>query len=175
MNKTMNMKNIFTVVLFVFAGFSLVYLFTGGAQSPAVTERRSQAPEARADSTTGALKGVPAASKEGRRVVAFYFHTTQRCVTCRMIETFTLEAIETGFSDDLEDRRLVWLPVNVQEPHHEHFIQDYQLTSKAVVLVEMVGEEQTRWKNLDQVWFLVRDKKAFQAYIQKETRDFLGE
>lgn len=35
MNKTMNMKNIFTVVLLLFAGFSLVYLFTSGAQSPA--------------------------------------------------------------------------------------------------------------------------------------------
>lgn len=175
MNKTMNMKNIFTIVLLLFVGFSLVYLVTSGDQSPTVTEGISQAPATRADSTTGALKGVPTDSKDGRRVVAFYFHTTQRCVTCRMIETFTLEAIQTGFSDDLEDGRLVWRRVNVQEPDHEHFIQDYQLTSKAVVLVEMAGEEQTRWKNLDQVWFLVRDKKAFQSYIHKEMRNFLGE
>ncbi len=175
MNKTMNMKNIFTVVLLLFAGFSLVYLFTSGAQSPAVTERQIASAGGSGRFHHRSLERRPTASREGRRVVAYYFHTTQRCVTCRMIETFAHEAIETGFADDLEDGRLVWLPVNVQEPDNEQFIQDYQLTSKAVVLVEMAGEEQTRWKNLDQVWFLVRDKKAFQAYIQKETRDFLGE
>jgi hypothetical protein len=171
----MNMKNIFTVVLLLFVGFSLVYLFTSGARSPAVTEGKLPVPPARADSTTQPMKGVPTASKEGQRVIAYYFHTTQRCVTCRMIETYAREAIETDFADELEDGSLVWLPVNVQVPDHEHFLQDYQLTSKAVVLVEMAGEERTRWKNLDQVWLLVRDKKAFQVYIQEETRDFLGE
>lgn len=171
----MNTKNIFTVVLLLFVGFSLVYLFTNEAQTPTVTEGKSPVPAAQADSATKPLKDVPTSTKEGRRVVAFYFHTTQRCVTCRMIETFSREVIEADFADDLEDGSLLWLPVNVQEPNHEHFIQDYQLTSKAVVLVEMAGEEQTRWKNLDQVWFLVRDKKAFQAYIQEETRNFLGE
>ena len=171
----MNMKNIFTVVLLLFVGFSLVYLFTSETQSPAATEGKSQTQAARTDTTTQPLKSVPTASKEGRRVIAYYFYTTQRCVTCQMIETFTREALETGLADDLEDGRLVWLPVNVQVPDHEHFIQDFQLTTKSVILAEMAGEEQTRWKNLDQVWFLVRDKEAFLTYIQEETRDFLGE
>ena len=171
----MKMKNVLTVVLLLFAGFSLTYLFTSEAQPPVVPEGTSQAPATRADTTPQALKITPPTQEEEGRIVAYYFHTTQRCVTCRKIETFTREAIETGFADDLADGRLVWQPVNVQEPDHKHFIQDYQLTSKAVVLVEMAGKVQTRWKNLDQVWFLVRDKKAFQVYIQKETRDFLGE
>lgn len=171
----MNMKNIFTAVLLLFVGFSLAYLFTSEAQPPVVPKGKSQAPAARADSTTRVLKSPPPALKEGRRVVAFYFHTNQRCITCRTIEALTREALESGFADALEDGNLVWQPVNVQIPENRHFIQDYQLTSKSVVLAEVAGEEQIRWKNLDKIWFLVRDKRAFLTYIQEETRDFLGE
>ena len=168
----MNKKNVFTAVLLLFVGFSLAYLFTSEAQPPAVPEATSQLPAARPDSTLTASEEAP---REGRKIVAYYFYTNQRCITCRTIEEFTHEALEGGFADDLEHGRLVWRPVNVQSQDNRHFIQDYQLTSKSVVLAEMAGEEQTRWKNLDQVWLLVRDKKAFLSYIQDETRDFLGE
>ena len=49
----------------------------------------------------------------------------------------------------------------------EHFVKDYELTNRSVVVsLEKNGIEK-RWKRLDRVWELVRDKDAFIEYIQK--------
>ena len=46
--------------------------------------------------------------------------------------------------------------------------------TRSVVLAEYRDDKIVRWKNLDKVWQLVRDKDAFTSYVQSETREFLG-
>jgi hypothetical protein len=108
------------------------------------------------------------------RVTAYYFHTTQRCATCKAIEAQTCEAIESAFAAELKDGRLVWKVVNVEVKGNEHFVKDYALYTKSVVLVDEVRGQSPRWKNLEKVWQLVRDKAAFQRYVQAETRAYLA-
>jgi hypothetical protein len=105
--------------------------------------------------------------------IAFYFHTTLRCVSCRKIEAYAQEAIEKGFAAELKDGRLVWKVVNIEEKGNEHFAQDYQLFTKSVILVDQRAAS-PRWKNLPKVWELLGDKEAFLRYIQAETRTFLA-
>jgi len=108
------------------------------------------------------------------RVIAYYFYTTKRCVSCRKIEAFTKEAIDTGFPQDLQDGRLVWRLVNIEEKGNEHFSKDYELFTKSVVLVEEADSTQVRWKNLPKIWELLGDQKKFTSYIQDETRAYLA-
>jgi hypothetical protein len=35
--------------------------------------------------------------------------------------------------------------------------------------------QQEQWKNLEEIWKLVDNKDAYLAYVQRETRGFLGE
>ena len=107
-------------------------------------------------------------------VVAFYFHGNVRCATCRKIEAYSDEAIASGFAEQLEAGQIEWRPVNIDEPDNKHFIDDFQLVTKSVVLVEYRDGKITRWQNLDKVWQLVRSKEKFVAYVQDGTRDFLG-
>jgi len=109
------------------------------------------------------------------KAIAYYFHGTQRCVTCRKIEAYTEESLRTAFSSELEGGQLEWRPVNVDTPENGHFIQDFELSTRSVVLVEMLDGEQKQWKNLTRVWELVRDKPTFVAYVQEEARAFLGD
>lgn len=113
--------------------------------------------------------------ESGRTVIAYYFLTTKRCPTCRKIEAYTTEAIETAFARQLESGRLEFHVVNVDEPENSHYIDDYQLTTKSVVLADYRGGEQTRWKNLDRVWQYVGDKQTFMDYIEDETNKIMGE
>ena len=108
-------------------------------------------------------------------VVAFYFHGNVRCATCRKIEAHTDEAIHSGFAKALESGSLTWSVVNVDEPLNRHFIEDFQLVTRSVVLAEYRDGNVVRWKNLDRVWQLVRNQDAFTAYIRDETSAFLGE
>jgi len=92
--------------------------------------------------------------------------------TCRTIEQYAREALEDGFPEELQSEMLEWHAVNVEEPQNEHFIGDYELLTRSLVLVDVEGGNQTRWKNLERVWELVGDKGAFISYVQKETRAY---
>ena len=108
-------------------------------------------------------------------VVAFYFHGNTRCATCKKIEAYADEAIHQGFVQALDTSALTWRVVNIEEPENRHFVQDFQLVTRSVVLAEYRDDKVVRWKNLDKVWQLVRDKGGFTSYVQSETRQFLGE
>jgi len=163
----MSLKSSITALLLVFVAGSLAYM--------AVRELRPGGPEP-APSEPPETEGVDnAASPEpARAVVVYYFHGDKRCATCIKLESYAQEAIETHFAEELGNERLRWNAVNVDEAGNEHFVKDFQLVTKSVVLVEMQDGEPGRWQNLDRVWELVGDKASYTEYIRKGTRDFLG-
>jgi hypothetical protein len=108
------------------------------------------------------------------QVIAYYFHSTFRCTTCLAMEELTKEAILTGFPEELKSGRLVLKVINFDEEQNNHFIKDYDLSTKSVVIVDMKGGAQIRWKNLVKIWDLMDSKEAFLKYIQEETRSYLG-
>ena len=119
----------------------------------------------------GQKAGVPAAVPTATpKAVVYYFHATTRCATCRTIEAYAHETVASRFAADLEARRLEWQAVNVDEPANQHFIRDFQLYTRSVVIVD--AKDPKRFKVLDRVWQLVRDKPAFQRYVEQEIRAF---
>ena len=75
--------------------------------------------------------------------------------------------------DALESGELEWHAVNLDRTENEHFVRDYSLTSSALVLVDWVGGERREWRDLKDIWHLVRDERAFKAYVQAEARGYL--
>ena len=112
---------------------------------------------------------------QNSKVIVYYFHGTFRCPTCRTIEQYSLEAIQTYFAKELGSGKLEFRPVNMEEPEHKHFIQDYQLVTRSLVLSLMSDGKETKWKNLTDVWKLVRDKDKFFQYVKDEVEQFLKE
>jgi hypothetical protein len=118
-------------------------------------------------------RGQPAGQAPSK-IIAYYFHVTVRCTTCRTIEAYTRETIMNHFKNDLDRGRLDWQVVNVQLPQNRHFIEDYQLFTKSVVLVHVANGKRQSYKILNDVWELVGDKARFQAYVDKEVRGYLA-
>ncbi len=110
----------------------------------------------------------------GTKVVAYYFHLTARCTTCRTIESYSREVIEQRFARDITKGRLEYKMVNVQLPENRHFVKDYQLFTKSLVLVRFENGKQAEYKVLNDTWELVGDKKAMQAYVEREVRGYLS-
>jgi len=113
--------------------------------------------------------------KEKQKIVVTYFHNSVRCMSCRKIEAFTEEAVKASFGAELKAGRMDYKVVNVDEKANQHFIQDYQLFTKSVVIAETKDGRQTRWKNLPKVWELLSNKEKFQSYVSGEIRDYLKE
>jgi hypothetical protein len=155
------------------AALALVALALAG---PAAAETPAAPPAAdstKAASPADSTAAVSDTTAQPQQIIAYYFYTTKRCVSCHKIEAYSQEALETGFAEELKSGRLVWRPTNIDEPDNAHFVQDYQLYTKSLVLVdERVGKQQG-WKNLADVWKLLNDKQKFIDYVQKETRAYL--
>jgi hypothetical protein len=108
------------------------------------------------------------------KVIAYYFHTNTRCSTCIKIEQYSKEAIEKGFPEELKNGALEMRIVNYENPENRHYIQDYKLVSKSLILVNMVNGKQTEWTNLKVVWQLTERKDAFLNYVRREVRGYLA-
>jgi hypothetical protein len=103
-------------------------------------------------------------------ILVYYFHGTTRCATCKTIEAYAHETVATAFGADLKAGIVEWKLVNVDEPASQHFVRDYQLYTRSVVVVD--AKDPKRFKVLDRVWQLVGDKAAFQRYVEQEIRAF---
>ena len=119
------------------------------------------------------IRGAPAQSSS-HKVVAYYFHTNTRCDTCVKIEAYSKEAILEGFKTEVGNGTLELRIVNYEEPANRHYIKDYKLVSKSLILVNMVDGKQTEWTNLKLVWQLVKSEEAFLNYVRGEVRDYLA-
>ena len=164
----MNMRNIFAIILAAFVVASVVYLVAH--ESGEMERGESDGP---APGGSGAA-GDPSAAEPADVVIAYYFHGDKRCRTCLAIEAYTKEAIESGFGDRIESGELELRIVNVDEPQNEHFIEDYGLTTKSVIIAEFRGGVEQRWKNLDKIWEYVGDKEVFLDYVRGETEAYIG-
>ena len=157
-------KNALSGILLLFVAATVVVL--------GVKElRRSRALPAAEPSRAGA-RPAPA---PGRTVLVTYFHTATRCTSCLLIEDYTSTTVRMAFPGPLADGKLKWRLVNTDEPENSHFVKDYGLFTKAVIVSDVRDGKEVRWKNLDQVWHLLDDAPGFQAYVEKEVRSFLGE
>lgn len=163
----MRFRTVISVLLLVFVIASVAYM--------AVNEFR-QGAEARVPTPGPSAEGQGDATRaEPERVVtAYYFHGDKRCPTCIKLEAYAHEALETRFAEELGAGRLRWDVVNVDEAGNGHFVTDFQLVSKSVVLAEMEDGRPVRWKNLERIWDLVHDKAAYVEYIRTNTQEFLG-
>ena len=116
---------------------------------------------------------APSAPAPAHVVRVYYFHGNARCVSCRKIEALAGEAVRAAFPGEMKQGKVEWLAVNIEEPANKHFIQDYRLYTKSLVVVDLVDGTQVRWKNLEKIWELLRDDEAFRQYVQGEVKSYL--
>ena len=113
-----------------------------------------------------------AQNKEGGTVIVYYFHGAFRCYTCNMMEKYAQEAIETYFRDDILAGKITFVPINVEEKNNEHFVQDYQLYTKALILSLVEDGKEIKSRNLQKIWQYARDKQQFSEYVVLEIESF---
>ncbi len=118
---------------------------------------------------------LPAFGQEApkSKVVAYYFHGDFRCPTCYRLEQYSKEAIDTHFKDALSSGKLEFKTVSVDEKANRHFVGDYQLYTKSLVLSLVKDGKEIKSKNLIKIWEYVGNKQRFFEYVTSEVQDFL--
>ena len=116
-----------------------------------------------------------AGTKPTGRVIAYYFHGTFRCSTCYKLEQYSKEAIEANFKDELAAGKLEFKVINIEDKGNEHYVNDYQLYTKSLVLSLVKDGKQMKWKNLDKIWEYVGNKQRFIDYVKSGVAELLKE
>jgi thiol-disulfide isomerase/thioredoxin len=107
------------------------------------------------------------------RVVAMYFHRTQRCPTCKRISAYIDEAIQKGFAKELKDRTVSFYLIDYQDRKNAKFAKAYKIEGPALVLADAHREKVTAWMPMPKVWSLVARKAEFLKYVQDGVRGYL--
>ena len=185
----MRTKTIITTALLAFIFASIAYLIAKElrvlAQTapveiclPAETCPRAETCPLAVINNKGAssedANGVKSPTESPEKVVVYYFHNNFRCAKCRKFESYSRETLQTAFSGALNDGRLEWKVINIDEPVHKHFVGDYQLYTKSIIVAKHQDGKQNEWKNLEKIWDLVGDKAVFVKYIKDEVSAYLG-
>jgi DNA-directed RNA polymerase subunit M/transcription elongation factor TFIIS len=109
------------------------------------------------------------------KVIAYYFHGVFRCSTCHKLEEYSKEAIEANFKDELNSDKLEFITVNIEHRENKHFVSDYQLYTKSLILSLVKDGKEIKSKNLTKIWEYVGDKQKFIDYVRDEISVFLKE
>ena len=116
---------------------------------------------------------VFAADSSSAKVIAYYFHGSFRCPTCMNMEKYSREAIDSNFKDALASGRLEFKAVNVEDRGNEHFVDEYKLYTKTLILSLVKDNKEVKSKNLDKIWELARHKQKFIDYVTGEVNVFM--
>jgi len=160
------------IALITVAAFAVPILLMRGVAAGG-TEREPPATPPKA--VPSKQSASPRQSQPTHKVIAYYFHGKRRCVSCLKIEKYSQEAITGGFPEALKDGHLEWKVVDVDEPGNKHFLKEYSLFTKSLVLVDLHKGEQTRWVNLNRVWELLGNREGFIRYVRDGVHAYLRE
>ncbi|MCX5786513.1 MAG: nitrophenyl compound nitroreductase subunit ArsF family protein [Elusimicrobia bacterium] len=112
---------------------------------------------------------------EAKTAVVYYFYTNTRCSSCKQIEAYTREAVEKNFGSDYKGWKVEFKGLNIEDEPNAHFVQEYFLNSKSVVVQKFSDGKALKWGKLEKVWQLLGDKEGFLNYITDETHKLLDE
>ena len=155
----MNYKRYFTFALLIFA---LLGLAKGGYDIFRDVSRQEGA------SVLSSGSQDPQSSAE---FSLYFFEGNAPCSVCDQIRGMTKEILKDP-EGPLANFSL--REINVETPGNERYVLDLGLYSTSVVLALESGGKITRWKNLEDVWDLAEDRKAFREYMTREVESFVG-
>ncbi|HAS82513.1 MAG TPA: hypothetical protein DCS43_07540 [Verrucomicrobia bacterium] len=107
----------------------------------------------------------------GRQIAVYYLHSTFRCVTCNTIESMTKALLDSTYSDALAAGAIQWHEVDFSE--NTAMAKQFEIVASCVVVAEMKDGIVTDYKRLDDVWTLMEDPAAFNAYISTAIDGYL--
>lgn len=106
------------------------------------------------------------------RVVAMYFHRTQRCPTCQKMGSYTEEAVKAGFAGQLKDGTVEFYYIDFQNEKNAAYTKAYKITGPALIVAKVADNKVAEFKDLKDIWSNVGDKKAFIKYVQDQIKAY---
>lgn len=118
------------------------------------------------------VKGEPVSSA---KVLAYYLHGTVKGSCCTSMENEFKAALAQNFPGQLQQGKVAFISIDVDKPENRHYLEDFQVPSRSLVLVLQKNGENVKWSNMVGVWLKLGDQEKFSQYVKDEVGKFLQE
>jgi hypothetical protein len=123
----------------------------------------------------GPVAVIATPDREKAKVVLYYLHPTGRCARCIAMEKYTQETVEKYFQEQVKNGTLEFKSLNTDERQNRHFINDYKLVTKALVITLVKGGKEQKYDNLTGIWQNVGSQVSFYDYVRTNVEKYLKE
>ena len=124
---------------------------------------------------TGAAFGQEPASPQPDQVIIYCFCTDFCCPGCVNMKKWTRQVVDADFGEHSTSGKLMLKEINIFKKGNEHFMDDYEICTDAVVLVLIKGGKEIKFTNLGRVWCYACCKEKFKPYIKESISKYLRE
>jgi hypothetical protein len=100
------------------------------------------------------------------RVVAMYFHRTERCATCQKMGSYSEEAVKNGFAEQVKNGTVEFHYIDFQNEKNAALKRGYKITGPALVVAQVRDNKVKQYKNLEEIWKKVQKKDEFLKYVR---------
>lgn len=105
-----------------------------------------------------------------------YFHSKQRCITCRAIEQHTTELLNSKFKKEMENGEIVYRTIDISEEENISIAEKYEVTWSSLILVKWKGGKEEVVNMTDFAFSNAKSspeefKKGLTEQIEKMTKE----
>ena len=108
-----------------------------------------------------------AADRPADRVVAIYFHRTERCPTCQKMGSYAEEAVKKGFAEQVKKGTVEFYFIDFQNEKNAALKKGYGISGPALVVAQVRKNKVKQFKNLKEIWTKVQKKDEFVKYVRE--------
>ena len=109
---------------------------------------------------------VCSAEPPADRVVAMYFHRTQRCPTCLKMGSYSEEAVKKGFAKQIKEGSVQFFYIDFQDKENAALTKGYKITGPALIVARIKDKKVKEYKDLKDIWKHVGEKPKFLKYVR---------
>ncbi|QXP69878.1 hypothetical protein H0I29_14820 [Polaribacter sp. R2A056_3_33] len=96
------------------------------------------------------------------------FHSTHRCMTCNAIEKNTKYTLNTYFSKELEENKITFQVINVDEKENEKVAEKFEATGTALIINVIKNGKETQINLTDFAFMNGNDQDAFSKELKSK-------
>lgn len=107
-------------------------------------------------------------------VEVLYLHGPQRCRTCVALEKATKEVLETKFTQQIKNGKVIFRDIDLSTKEGEKIGDKYEVAWSSLIIVRKDGKKEKVTDMTDDGFrYAINNKAKIQALIQQKINDYL--
>lgn len=106
-------------------------------------------------------------------VVVYQFHRRFRCEECYKLEVAIRESLDQHFTREIDEGTIVFNVVDLDAEGNDFYEKRYDFFYNTVIVAQVRGEKDVRFKNVEEVWSLANDKEKLMEFLRSEVSEYV--